>query len=1062
MAITHDTPRLRPPRLQRSLGFLLGFGFAFLPGYGPFFGLLFFLSTRWRLHRHDVWWWLAALLCGLPLMLTADTWWQGMLTSVQIMVAWLLYRAFGHLHGVQQTLPALNERSLRWGLLAGLALVVSLGWWQIEALNLGAAKTIAQAIVWRSPPSLYGHAVLVLGALMAVLMPQAGLRVTSLGLTALGILVSGSREAAIAWVIVALALFVLHSGRSKGGFWLELSLLAVMFGVALGLSPYLGWGRVGFLLNLAPSLETRQNLIQGSEIADGDWWDALGVSVSDHQTELDGQSLTVYDIAKLEPESWRRLQQAVTLEPGQPYTLSAFVNSDPAARPSLQGWGRADMQSTNQQAANQNANTFIVIGEMLTGRWHASVFGPGRMLASGSIPVAMGKNGQFPAENWQRVWLSFVYSGDTPLTWWVGMAPDRREQTSTRSAFAGFQLEPVVTLASTALSPYQPGVASQGLGLQVARLPYWRAAWQGFMERPWWGQKLAFSDYFLTQGYSSKIQQPPSHVHNLFLQFLFSRGIVGFVGLMLLLTALIYPLIQRRDVGMLTVIGAVLIANLFDYSLFYGAVLYPLVAVAGWRASQSPEATLSRGQLGVSLYLSLVDLAVAYLTFALAHALMYGDGGLLIDWTALRLPAAVRYGFLFYPLLFWRNGLYPGYGLTAAQELRKQVSASSYASLALAVVRLAFQDGNNLSALSALVVMWLFGLVAYPAGRALSKRLLHLLGLWGRAVVILGAGTAGQRVAKALCKAPLDGLQPVAFFDDDPAKIGRVIAGLPVVGGLAYADVYASKRAIRHAIVAIPTAPASLMSALVSRKGRVFTWLQFVPELPGLPAEDVYTGNLDGLLALEVRNGLYAQTSRIFKRSIDLLGATVGGLLIAPLLLLIYLRVRLDSPGGAFHWSARIGQSGTPFRCLKFRTMHLDAETRLAGLLEHDPALRAEYERYHKLEHDPRITRAGRVLRKFSLDELSQLYNVIVGDMSLIGPRPYLARELDDMGDYAKTILLAKPGMTGYWQVSGRNNVSFGERLEMEAHYVRNWSIWWDIILLLQTVRVVLRRQGAH
>lgn len=1044
---TYNTPRLR-----HGLGFLLGFGFAFLPGYGPFFGLLFFLSTRWQVRRQDAWWLAAAVLCGLPLMLSPDTWWQGLLSSVQIIVAWLLYRAFGHLHGVRQALPALHERSMRWGLLAGLALVVSLGWWQIEALNLGAAKTIAQAIVWRSPPSLYGHAVLVLGALMAVLMPQAGLRVTSLGLTALGILVSGSREAAIAWVIVALALFVLHSGRSKRSFWLELSLLAVMFGVAIGLSPHLGWGRVGFLLDLAPSVESRQNLIQGSEIADGDWWDALGVSVSEREATLDGQTLTVYDIAKLEPESWRRLQQAVTLEPNQPYTLSAYVQSAPGARPSLQGWGRVDTPA-NQQRPHQNASTFIVIGEMLAGRWRASVSGPGRVLASSSAVID---------EHWQRVWLSFVYTGDTPLTWWVGMAPDRREQADTASAFAGFQLEPTVSTQLIAPSPYRPGAASQGLGLQVARLPYWRAAWQGFLERPWFGQEQTFSHYFLTQGYSSKIQQPPSHVHNLFLQFLFTRGIFGLTGLLLFLAALIYPLVQRRDIGMLTVVGALLIANLFDYSLFYGAVLYPLVAVAGWRASQSPQMSLSRGQLGVSLYLSLLDLGAAYLTFALAHALMYGDGRLLIDWSTLALPQVVRYGFLLYPLLFWRNGLYPGYGLTAAQELRKQVSGSSYATLGLAVVRLAFQDGNNLNALTALLLMWLLGLLAYPVGRALSKRLLHLLGLWGRAVVILGAGTAGMRVAKALCKAPLDGLQPVAFFDDDPAKIGRVIQGLPVVGSLAYADVYASKRAIRHAIVAIPTAPASVMSSLVSRKGRVFTWLQFVPELPGLPAEDVYTGNLAGLLALEVRNGLYAQTSRVFKRSIDLLGAIVGGLLIAPLLLLLYLWVRVDSPGGAFHWSARIGESGKPFRCLKFRTMHLDAEDRLRELLEQDPALRAEYERYHKLEHDPRITPAGRILRKFSLDELSQLYNVIIGEMSLIGPRPYLARELDDMGEHAKTILLAKPGMTGYWQVSGRSNVSFGERLEMEAHYVRNWSIWWDIILLLQTVRVVLNRQGAH
>jgi Undecaprenyl-phosphate galactose phosphotransferase WbaP len=1049
MTLTHK-------RVQHGLGFLLGFGFAFLPGYGPFFGLLFFLSTRWQLRTRDLWWWAAALLCGLPL-LVQQAWQPGALAIVQVLVAWLIYRAFGQLYSYRNALPALHERSLSWGLLAGLGLVVSLGWWQIEALNLTAAKTIAQAIVWRSPPSLYGHAVLVLGTLMAVLMPQAPLRLVSMGFAALGILVSGSREAAIAWVIVALALFALNSGRSKRSFWLELGLLAIMFGVALGLSPYLGWGRVGFLLNLAPSVETRANLLQGSEIADGDWWDPLGVEVTEGRVELAGQTLTSYDIRKLSPEGWQRLQQVVTLEAGQTYTLSAFVRSSGLARASLQGWGQLE-----------GNRTFIVIGELIGGRWQASLNGPGRILAYGSEPVGSEPVTDSRASNptkpeWQRVWISFVYTAqDTDLTWWVGMAPDRRDQLGHATTFAGFQLSPQTTLSTSVLEDYVAGSASQGLGLQVARLPYWQAAWQGFLERPLLGRAQTFSDYYLERGYSnSKIQQPPSHVHNLFLQFLFERGLVGTTGLLLLLTVLIYPLIQQRDIGLLIVIVALLIANLFDYSLFYGAVLYPLVAVAGWRASHYPAVQQSRGQLGVGLYLSLVDMAVAYLSLGLAYALVQGDVSALLTLADDLLPSALRYSFLVYPLLFWRRGLYPGYGLTAAQELRKQVSGSSYAWLALAALLLFFETENPPS-VGVLIVMWGLGLLLHPLGRALSKRLLHTLGVWGRSVVILGAGQAGQRVAKALLASPLDGLSPVAFFDDDPNKIGTVINGLAVVGSLAYADVYASKRAVRHAIVAIPTAPAGLMTSLVSRKGRVFTWVQIVPELPGLPAEDVYTGNLDGLLALEVRNGLYAQTSRVFKRSIDVLGASLGGLLISPLLLFIYLWIRLDSPGNAFYWSARIGEGGRPFKCLKFRTMYVDAETRLQDLLASDAKLNAEYNLYHKLENDPRITRAGRILRKVSLDELSQLYNVVIGEMSLIGPRPYLARELDDMGNHAKTILLAKPGMTGYWQVSGRNNVSFAERLEMEAHYVRNWSIWWDIILLLQTVRVVLKREGAH
>src|SRR5690606_12349925 len=131
--------------------------------------------------------------------------------------------------------------------------------------------------------------------------------------------------------------------------------------------------------------------------------------------------------------------------------------------------------------------------------------------------------------------------------------------------------------------------------------------------------------------------------------------------------------------------------------------------------------------------------------------------------------------------------------------------------------------------------------------------------------------------------------------------------------------------------------------------------------------------------------------------------------------------------------------------------MHVDAEDRLQRLLAQDEALREEYEHFHKLRDDPRVTRIGRILRRGSIDELPQLLNVVKGDMSLVGPRPYLVRELREMGAVKDLIFLARPGMTGYWQTEARNDVSFEERQVMEAHYVRNWSVWWDIEILLRT-----------
>src|SRR5690625_4474029 len=190
----------------------------------------------------------------------------------------------------------------------------------------------------------------------------------------------------------------------------------------------------------------------------------------------------------------------------------------------------------------------------------------------------------------------------------------------------------------------------------------------------------------------------------------------------------------------------------------------------------------------------------------------------------------------------------------------------------------------------------------------------------------------------------------------------------------------------------------------------------------------------------------------------DLLGAGLLSVMLFVPLLIVYLLIRLDSRGPGFYLGERVGKDGRTFKCLKFRTMDADADQQLPLILSSDPALQFEYARYHKLRNGPRVTRIGRWLRRYSVDELPQLLNVLRGDMSLIGARPYLVDELPAMGSYSRIILQAKPGTTGLWQVSGRNELSFQERLEMEAHYVRNWTIWWDLIIMGETLEVLLQR----
>lgn len=198
------------------------------------------------------------------------------------------------------------------------------------------------------------------------------------------------------------------------------------------------------------------------------------------------------------------------------------------------------------------------------------------------------------------------------------------------------------------------------------------------------------------------------------------------------------------------------------------------------------------------------------------------------------------------------------------------------------------------------------------------------------------------------------------------------------------------------------------------------------------------------------------------KRIFDVVMAAVGLLACAPLFAVVALIVRFSSPGPIFFRHTRIGFDGKPFDCTKFRTMHVDADAQLAAHLKANPAARAEFEEYRKLKKDPRIVPViGHFLRKTSLDELPQLINVLKGEMSLVGPRPVTQPEVARYGATRAAYQSTRPGITGLWQVSGRNTLSFDERVEIDKRYVANWSFGRDIGILFKTVKVLLIRDGA-
>lgn len=1024
--------------VRRSLAFLVGFGFSLLPNLAPFLAILAAFSQEWRLRRSDAYWLTGLALLTTP-FLVAGSWAPAASGAAEMLAAWLLYRSFDTLRG-----PAslrFDGRIVGIGMLVGLATVIVAASSQVERIQ--PLAHLFQAVVWENPPNLFAHTVLVLGLLIAVFFPKTPYRTTALVLSALGILLAGSRDAAIAWTVGTLLVLLAAPTRRAASRFVEVTILVGMVVLAAGITSTFGFARLGFLL--APSDNgPNHNLLHGTEMPHGDWWFRQGVGVKTGSLDLTGEAVTTYIVTKQAAEPWRRFQQGVDIAPGGRYTLSAWIRSPSGPEvPGLEGWGE-----------NRTSNdTLVLVSSLENGTWRAHLTGSGSILGTGSTAGPPG---------WVRTWVSFRYAGSQPLHWWVGFSPDERDAAGTSGEVAAMQLE-----AGSTVTDYLPGTASAGLSLASSRLPYWSAAWSAFLQRPLLGHPdLPFSQYYAAAGTPlTHFYEIPAHAHNLMLQVAYRQGLVGLIGLALILYALARSALRRRDVLFMVVLGTVLLANVFDYTLFFGGVFYPLAAAAGWRSAVDQPSRRTADQRAhaalVRFFLATFDLVSAGTALGLAFLVRAGlTGSFGLRPVIGGLPHGVMFALVLWPILSWREGLYPGYGMTAPQELRRGVIASAQAGLLLAAGTVIFVHSLPVPR-SVLLLTVMFALFTAPLGRAVAKRVLAHLGAWGRDVVILGAGETGERVGRSLRRAHLAGLNPVAFFDDDPAKRGTKIATIPVRGRLQDAGAFARRLGISHAIVAMPRLTPDMLAAIIQQSTSTFRRVQFVPELPGIPTEDVFTSELDDMLALEIRGGLYSPANRLAKRLIDIVGGTVLTLIAAPVLLATYIWIRLDSRGPGFHRSERLGEDGIEFRCFKFRTMHVDAEARLSQLLASDPALAAEYAAFHKLDNDPRVTRAGEFLRKFSLDELPQVLNVVLGQMSLVGPRPYLARELHDIGAFGEILFRAKPGITGFWQVSARNEVTFAERLRMESHYVRNWSIWWDIILLVQTPAVVLDGRGA-
>ena len=417
-------------------------------------------------------------------------------------------------------------------------------------------------------------------------------------------------------------------------------------------------------------------------------------------------------------------------------------------------------------------------------------------------------------------------------------------------------------------------------------------------------------------------------------------------------------------------------------------------------------------------------------------------------------------------------GLYPGYGLDAVEEVRRHTYAAFAVLAMLAIFAIGFRFSGSLSRL--LLLLFFAGLVILaPFTRYLTKTILKKVGMWGKPIIIFGSGQNGGNVREQLATLLQTnwelGYDPVVVLDcrlppppsSPQASAGRSIKDSTFEKTLTEVAELARRRGVNTAILAMPHIPREQLAEIIGLASVRFQHVMITPNLSGITNSAVVARDLAGIFTVEIKYNLLNPWALRVKRIVDLCATVIGGALMLPVLFVLALLVYIESGRPVIYNDQRMGRNGDLFSCAKFRTMVPDAETLLLRVLEEDTGLRQEYSKYHKLRDDPRVTRVGRFLRKTSLDELPQLWNVIRGEMSLVGPRPYLPRESKEIGVTQSEILRVPPGVTGPWQVAGRNQTTFEERVRMDADYVRDWSVWLDLVLLARTVQTVVLRRGA-
>jgi exopolysaccharide biosynthesis polyprenyl glycosylphosphotransferase len=357
-----------------------------------------------------------------------------------------------------------------------------------------------------------------------------------------------------------------------------------------------------------------------------------------------------------------------------------------------------------------------------------------------------------------------------------------------------------------------------------------------------------------------------------------------------------------------------------------------------------------------------------------------------------------------------------------------------------------------------LVVFWVTAIPLVCIGRAVARSLSRRNIAYLQNTVILGAGEVGQLIAHKLMQHPEYGINLVGFVDDRPKERREDLDHLALLGGIERLPAIVRLLDVERVIVAFSNDRREDTLELVRELNELNVQVDIVPRFFDVLGAGVDLHSVEGLPLIGLRSPRLSRSSTFLKRGLDLIFACIGLIVLAPLLAAVAVAIKLDSSGPVFFRQVRMGTRGRPFLIFKFRTMGADADSRkheVAHLNRH--ARNGGDPRMFKVDDDPRVTRTGRLLRRLSIDEVPQLWNVLRGEMSLVGPRPLILDEDAHVESWARRRLDLKPGITGLWQVLGRSDIPFEEMTRLDYLYVTSWSLWYDLQLIFRTFPALLR-----